>query len=98
MALRSYFPTYVELKQMDVPETYPTIIEESVTYIKNLKKRDKKIKVQEIKRTTLEPIPDILLDDNIKKNIINSLKTFQTNMHGTKEMLLQFLNNYQLLY
>ena len=70
MTLRSYFPTYVELKQMDVPETYPTITEESVTYIKNLKKRDKKIIVWEIKRTILEPIPDILLDDNIKKILL----------------------------
>ena len=60
--------------EMDIPETYPTITEENVTYIGNLKKPDKRIIVWEIKRTILEPMPDILPDDISKENMINNLK------------------------
>ena len=59
---------------MDIPETYPTITEKNVTYIGNLKKPNKRIIVWEIKRTILEPIPDILPDDISKENMINNFK------------------------
>ena len=59
---------------MDIPETYPEITEENVTYIGNLKKPDKKNIVWEIERTILEPIPDILPDDINKETMINNLK------------------------